>query len=105
MAGEEQSHKVESLHDVQEIIYEVSDIKKKVNEMYYALIGNPLSKDGGMIEKINEHERRIVELEKRCQQIEKNESKNSLYVRIMWGMAGVAGTSLFGYLISIVFKK
>lgn len=48
----------------QNLAADVAHMKKQVNEMYTALIGNQISKDGGMVKRLAAAEQRIEKVEK-----------------------------------------
>lgn len=82
----------------------MDNMEKKVNQIYQALIGSDLAKDGGLIKRVIDMEVEIetlrIKLEKQTQQDQKTE----LYVKIMWAMAGVIGSGLVGYIIHSLSK-
>jgi hypothetical protein len=83
----------------------VQDIKSKLSEVHGAIIGNPLSKDGGMAGRLTEAEDKLELLEQRLEAAEKKQVKYNLYIIIMWICAGGVAMATFNYILSLVFKK
>lgn len=70
---------------------DIVHIKQKINQLYVALVGDDISKDGGLVERINE-------LEKLVEIVEKRSIRTAMYVKWLWGTGGaviMAAYSLF----------
>lgn len=99
------------------------DMSAKVDKMYYALMGNELSKDGGLVQRIielegdnaklevklnlvkEELENKIEELEKEVEEVKVGKAKSEIYLRIIYGLVGVASTAVIGAIVNYIFNK
>lgn len=77
----------------------VSDIKTTLDQVHSAIIGNPLSQDGGMAERLHTAEEKIIELEDRLQAAEIKQIKYNVYTVIMWASLGAVAMAVFVYVI------
>jgi hypothetical protein len=69
-------------------------MRQQVTEMYTALIGNPISKDGGMV-------KRLTDVEAKVSKMDKFTSRIGWQVGLLWASGGVIVTGL----MAIIFKK
>jgi len=67
---------------------QLEDVSSKVSMMFYALMGNDLTKDGGLIRRIDEIEHRLVETDKKILKIAQQQEKSRIYVNLIWAAAG-----------------
>lgn len=74
------------------------ELKLKIDEVYFAIIGSPISKDGGLIKRINETERTIDIWDKKMQKI-------SLKTNILWTLVGMVGAAFVKIVYDILIKK
>lgn len=86
--------------DIRAIKKEVEVVSGKVNDVHQALIGSPLSKDGGMVQRLQECEQNVEELRDKIVAIEMNHEKSALYLKIIWGLGGVVLTALITYFLN-----
>jgi hypothetical protein len=82
----------------------VHEIKETLNQVHGAIIGNPLSKDGGMSERLIEAENKLIELEQRLDAAEKKQIKYNVYTIIMWTCIGATAMAIFVYAMQLFFK-
>jgi hypothetical protein len=82
-----------------------NDLKQTVDKIYYAVVGNELLKDGGMIGQLGVIVVRIDKHEERLDALEKKNIKLSIYQKIMWGGLGTAAGVLFAFLLEVFSKK
>jgi|SRR5688572_9925889 len=89
---------------------QVSSIEDKLLEVHGAIVGNPLSKDGGLtarltlaeqeIESIKEH---VDEMEKKqikdLLQTEKTQATHEVYTKIMWSALGGVAMLILAYVL------
>lgn len=89
--GSEQEHLQVAVtqNDIRAIRKEVETVAGKVNDVHQALIGNSLAKDGGIVQRLHDCERDVEALQAKVVSIEKDNVKSSLYMRIIWGLAGI----------------
>lgn len=83
----------------------VDGIKKTLAEVHGAIVGNPLSKDGGMAQRLTQAEKSLELLEIRLESAEKKQTRYNVYIVIMWICAGGVAMSVFNYVIQLAFKK
>jgi hypothetical protein len=82
----------------------VSEIKQTLNQVHDAIVGNPLSKDGGMAERLTEAEKKLVQLEDRLELAEKKQIRYNVYTVIMWVCIGAVSMAIFVYVMQLFFK-
>lgn len=82
----------------------VNEIKEQLAEVHGAIIGNPLSKDGGMSQRLIDAEEKLEELENRIFDAETKQVKYNIYTKIMWACAGGCIMSFFAYMLQLIFK-
>jgi len=71
---------------------EVSQMKTKIDQIYYALVGNDLSKDGGISKRLTDLEGQVEVLE-------------AFRQKFMWTMGLIAaGSSIVGFILSFVLS-
>lgn len=90
--------------ELQQIRTDMSDMKGKVDEMYFALMGNKIGKDGGLVGRIEELETTMDEHEKDIQGLKEKNVKMEVYQKIMWTAIGFATASVFSILLSTILK-
>lgn len=90
--------------EVSEVKRDLSEMKNKVNEMYHSLIGNTLAKDGGIIKRLQTVEEKHEELTDRVEDLEKKNDKLEVYQKILWAAGGFVASSLFVYVLQLIFK-
>lgn len=81
---------------ISEIKNDVFEIKSKMDEMYTALMGSTLSKDGGLVARIIAGEEQIEKLSARITEMEKKEDRRMLYLSIIIAII----SALSGWVIS-----
>jgi hypothetical protein len=69
-------------------------MRQQVKEMYAALIGNPISQDGGMV-------KRLADVETKVSKMDKFTAKIGWQVGLLWASGGVIVTGV----MAILFKK
>jgi hypothetical protein len=69
-------------------------MRNQVKEMYTALIGNPITQDGGMV-------KRLTNLETKVTKMDRFTSKIGWQVGLLWASGGVIVTGF----LAIFFKK
>lgn len=84
---------------------EFSEIKEILNEVHTAIIGNPLTKDGGMIARLVTAEQQLEKLELRVNDAEKKQIKYNVYTKLMWLLSGGIISIVFAYILELIFKK
>lgn len=85
------------MENLEQVIKEVKLVKGKVDQIYYAIVGNEMSKDGGMLKRLNDVEDDVQQLLQFKQ-------------KFVWTMGLIAaGGSVVGFLlqflISYLIKK
>ncbi len=82
----------------------MNDLKSKVDKIYVALLGSELAKDGGLIQRVLDAEAEILVLKRDMQTQKEQETKNSLYVNIIWAMGASIGTGIIVFVLSHLGK-
>ena len=95
---------------------QVSGIEDILHEVHGAIVGNPLSKDGGMQARLFQAEKDIEVLSKHVDEMEKKQIKDllntekgqlktSIHTTIMWSALTGAAALIFAYIMQLIFKK
>jgi len=79
----------------QNIAADVAHMKTQVNEMYTALIGNGITKDGGLVKRIDDIEQRQELMDKRQEKIDSKQTVINTYIKLLWGAAAAIVTSIY----------
>ena len=89
---------------MEDIKEEIQNINKKVDKMYYALMGSDITKDGGLVARIVKSETRIDILEDEIETLKNRNTKFEVYQKIMWGSLGGVVSMVFAYVINLLIK-
>jgi len=74
---------------------DVAHMKNQVNEMYTALVGNGITKDGGLVKRMDEMELRQELMDKRQEKIDSKQTITGTYIKLLWGAAAAIITSIY----------
>lgn len=95
--------------DIRDIKKEVADLSGKVNDVHTAIIGSPLAKDGGMVQRLEDCEKNVEDVRQKLEDFEKELQertlKSELYIKIIWGLGGSIAAGLFTSVLYYFFKK
>lgn len=80
---------------------DLTTLKRQVNEMYTALVGNGITKDGGLVEQVRAINVRQKEQDERLKKFETALVKLAIYMKLVWASAGSVATAIF----SLIIKK
>lgn len=86
--------------DINSIKNNLSAFGMKLEMVYAALVGNEISKDGGLVADIAGQQKQISRLKERIERVERSESKRRFYVNLIWG----AVCSIIALIIGHFFK-
>lgn len=84
---------------------DIHSIKQGLEEISTALLGSKLTKDGGLVRRIDDLEHRAEELEEKIEEHEKRTTRMEIYQKIMWTCTGGASVLLVKFILEIIFKK
>jgi hypothetical protein len=98
LASDAKKRPAEMEHTNQQFQTDFKDMKDKVNQMYYAMLGNDLTKDGGLVG-------RIQKLETASDEMQKGYQKITWTHRILIAAASLITGSLGTYIISQLIHK
>lgn len=88
----------EEIHSIKR---DVSIIGDKLNQVLDALVGNTLSKDGGIVGRIVELENQITKSNRRLYDIERVYKEKLFYMKTMWFVAG----GFIMTVLALIFKR
>lgn len=102
--------------DIRDIKQEVGTLSGKIDEVHSALIGSPLAKDGGMVQRLLDCENGIEEVKEDLVLVEKTmqekieeaklaNMKSELYIKIIWGLGGTICAGVFAFIVHLIFNK
>ena len=83
---------------------DVIEIKSGLVDIKTALLGSPLTQDGGLIKRVFENESRMDKLTIRVSEIERREDKQNVYIKILWTIGGTALVLLAGAIVTHYIK-
>lgn len=72
--------------DIRDIKKEVADLSNKLADVHTAIIGSPLAKDGGMVQRLADNENSVSEISRRLDALELGLKQKEFYVRVIWGL-------------------
>jgi hypothetical protein len=84
---------------------DIHEIKVGMKDISMALLGSPLTKDGGLVKRIIELEGIVEQLEGKINEQEKKTSKLEQYQKIMWTSIGGVGMAIISFVLQFIFKK
>lgn len=91
--------------DIREIKRDVTDLSQKVNEVHAALIGSPLAKDGGLVQRLLECETSVQTLKTKVETVELAGRERDKYIRWIWGLISFIIGSAFVELLKYLSPK
>lgn len=74
--------------DVHDIKNTLVKLNLRLEIVYNCLVGNEISKDGGLVADIYSIKSELGFIVKRVENMEKSEKQRSVYVKIMWTIGG-----------------
>lgn len=83
----------------------LDELSELVKDMSFALMGNKFNKDGGLINEHIQLKAEVQVLKKRVEVLEAEKGKSDIYVKILWGAAGIVLTLLLTIVKDILIKK
>lgn len=92
----------EIIHQMQE---DIRGIKNKLDQLFTALMGSEIAKDGGLVSRLERLEDENEKLRGKIEDMEKNTVKSDTRLNIIWALIGFVGASLGGFLINYITKK
>lgn len=84
---------------------DLSKMTEKVDEMYFALMGNKLAKDGGLVKRIENLEQNLEEVETNIETLVKKNVGFEVYQKVIWGAVGTIIGLIFSYVIQVMISK
>lgn len=94
---------------------QVSSIEDTLLEVHGAIVGNPLSKDGGLTARLAEAEKEIEEIKEHVDEMERKQImdllntekahlKTEIHTKIMWVSLGGVAMSIIVYVLKLFIK-
>lgn len=91
--------------DIDQLKEELIGMKEKLGEVYYALIGNKLAGDGGLVKRVLDSESELEKLSMRVDLIERKAIRSDLYVRWLWAAGGFILAAVATIIIKSIFNQ
>lgn len=88
--------------EIQALRDEIHDLTEKVEELYIALIGSKLTKDGGVIKRVDLLESDFDNMKIEIETLKKKNFKLEFYQKIAWVLGGSVGIEIIRYLLESV---
>lgn len=105
MNDEEKRQFTTMQNDIEQIKMIVKNQDLKVDKMYYALMGNEIAKDGGLVGRIQTLEKENEELREELEAFKTDKAKSDLYIKWIWALVSGLVSMVFGYVMTLIFKK
>lgn len=86
--------------DIRLIKQDVSKLSNTLSEVHQAIIGNSMTRDGGIVQRVIDLENEASSLSNRIIAISAKMTKAELYVKIIWAMGGSIAGALLIWLVS-----
>jgi hypothetical protein len=83
----------------------VLELKETLIKVHDAIVGNELTKDGGISKRLYQAEKDLEDVKTRLENAEKKQIKYNVYVIIMWVALGGVAASIFAYILQLAFKN
>lgn len=77
---------------------------KKLDEIHYALLGNAIAQDGGLVQRIKDLEENQQDMEEELDEIAKKLNSFSVTQKILWGAIGGVGMAIVTLILQQAFK-
>ena len=84
---------------------DVNLIKSSMQEIHTALLGSPLTQDGGLVKRIVENEMRVEKLTIRIIDIERREGSNQVTTTVIWSVGGAILLAIITGIVTQLLKK
>jgi len=126
MTQQEEQEFQQMKFDLRSISNNVGNLTKQVSEIYHALVGSPIAKDGGALKKLDDNIIRTRELDNKItvvrEEIDKkfdifskeiftkvdelkmSNTKQEIYIRIICALGGVVGSGVIALIIRLLSK-
>lgn len=85
--------------DIHDIKNTLTRLSVRLEIVYNCLVGNEISKDGGIVADIFSLKSELVLVVKRVESMERNDKQRSVYVKIIWAVAAAVVTLIFNHYI------
>lgn len=85
--------------DIHDIKNTLTRLNLRLEIVYNCLVGNEISKDGGLVADIYSIKSELGFIVKRVETMEKSERQRGVYVKIIWGVAGVAAALIANHFL------
>ena len=98
------------IEEFKKLKHQVSSIEDKLSDVHNAIVGNPLSKDGGLATRLSQAEQEILDIKEHVDEMEKKQIRDLLeskaerassdtYVKIMWGALSATAALILAYIL------
>lgn len=84
---------------------EFTSLKKRVDQIYYALVGNEIGQDRGLVGRQDRSDKRLADLEIEMAAVKNKNIKSNTMLNVLWVCLGFGASSLFTIIIEHAFKK
>lgn len=82
-----------------DIIKDMHEVKHKVSLMYYALVGNEMTADGGLIKRVRDVESTQEKHKTRMDDFDNQLIKMKLYEKLLWLAGGGLAAAVLNFII------
>lgn len=103
MSPEEKNQFLAMQDDLKDVKQDNQEFKSKLDKIYFTLVGNDLSNEGSMMQRIKNMELKYETMRNEDQLIQRNQDKNNIYVRIIWVLVGTVATIITTIAVNKIF--
>jgi len=90
--------------EIEQFNTKLSEMNAKFDRVYYALVGNDLAQDGGIIGRVVVLEKEIEIANEQIEKLKADAAKNAQQVKILWSVGGAAVMLIAKALMDYLFK-
>lgn len=83
----------------------VGNMESTLNEVHFALIGNRLAGDGGLVKRVSNTEAELVNIKTEIRGIKDKAIKSNTYLYIVWAAAGFIASAIFLRVLELALTK
>lgn len=91
--------------EIDQLYDKLNEMNEKFDKVLYALIGNELTKDGGIISRVISLEEKLKIAEAELRELKNTAAQNAKHLKWLWGVGGGAATVLTSSIIEILKNK
>lgn len=89
--------------DLARLCDNMEGFNKNMDEMYTALLGSKITKDGGIVGRLLELEKDAIDMRRQVDDLKRDIVKQSVRLAVVWTLAGALAASLLALALKAMF--